>query len=439
MGGGVTELFAEAAQGVLHAAEGGIDGDTLEFGDGFKGDIGLHAEDKDFALLGGKGGDGGADAVTQFAVGGVGGGVETACGKELFEGEGCFAGAERGLEAGVGLFFAAEIDDPVAGDAEEPGHDVAAVEAVEVFEGAEPDILEDVFGGVRVADHAIDVAVQGTAGPLHERVKGGKVACLRGCQQVFKGGFLQDHGVGERNGWAGGILSERVEKLPEGAVGGGKMGGGEGGPGGERGFGEPEEGGEEEGEIAEEDEGVGAEGTHVVEIGLAEAESEGGEAEVVGPGDAEEEGKPGEPGGEVEPESGEEGAEQEEEAVEGKHVGGEGDPERAFADFDVAAVAVDGDAPDAFAAGQGGEGVAEFVGEDVESDGAGEEAEGEELEEAAEEEAEEGVAVGGVELEGDELAEKQVEAAVGGGKEGDAEQAVEEQAQELHERFIKWR
>lgn len=190
------EDFAQFAEGVLHPGQGGVDGDFLKFGDFFEGQIGLHAHEKDFALFGGEFCHSRADALAEFAVAEVLIGSGEGRSDEGGECGGFLLSAAHGLlEAGIRFSFTGEIDNPVAGDSEEPRAQFIAFVTVQVAEGAEPDILKDVFGGMHIVDHPVNKAEQGLAGVVHNFTEGVDIALAPCVQKVFKISVLH-HGFG---------------------------------------------------------------------------------------------------------------------------------------------------------------------------------------------------------------------------------------------------
>ena len=139
------------------------------------------------------------------------------------------------------------------------------------------------------------------------------------------------------------------------------------------------------------------------EVALFGAEGEDGVGDVEGPGEAEadveeagdfegegvaEEGE--KMGGlEVGEEADDAEAEHDEDGVERDEVGGEGDPDAGFVGLDITALGGEAEFVDFAAGSEGDEGVAEFVAEDVEADGAeaGDEIEEDPTDEAEAEEA----------------------------------------------------
>jgi len=94
------------------------------------------------------------------------------------------------LEADIGLPLSGEVNNPVAGDAEEPGDKILAVIPVESPDGPQPDILEDVIGPVGVVDHAENKPVERTPCLFDNALQGVGLALPILGQQVFKVRFL---------------------------------------------------------------------------------------------------------------------------------------------------------------------------------------------------------------------------------------------------------
>lgn len=209
----------------MHAAKGGVDGDILEFGDGFKGDVGFHAQSENFALFWGEACKRGANTKAEFAVAGFMGGGLPGAGQEGFEGGVGFAPAEGMLQADVGFFLAGEIDDPVAGNSEKPRKEFVGFVAVEALDGAEPDILKDIIRHMGIAHHAENKSVKGFPGLFDNPGKGLQIAVAVCVQIVFKGWGLRHKGL-ELFSWVflyinegkTGLLHIKLYFVPDGQV-----------------------------------------------------------------------------------------------------------------------------------------------------------------------------------------------------------------------------
>lgn len=183
------EGVAEVFEGIVHATEGGIEGDVEVGCDFVEGDV-FGAQEEDIALWGGEGMDGLAEEVVEVMAceqfGGKHGGL---VGEGLDEGGGVgIGGGDWGIEEEIGTMTAKFIDDEIARDAEEPSAKVAAMEAVGFLEDAHPGFLEEVFEGGGGGGPAGEECTQRGGMPQDEGIHGRDVALVRIASQ--EGGIV---------------------------------------------------------------------------------------------------------------------------------------------------------------------------------------------------------------------------------------------------------
>ena len=166
--------FSEVVLGVMHAGEGGVEGNAEKAGNFPEGEPGLGPQGEDGLLVGMQAFDGGLNPVGEVALLGVVAGGRLAGGEGVFEGMG---GAGKWLMDGEdGFVFAEGVEDEVVGDAEEPTEEAAAVKPVEVADGFEPGFLDDVFGLIGVSGEAQGKGIEGRASRFDRALEGVKIA-----------------------------------------------------------------------------------------------------------------------------------------------------------------------------------------------------------------------------------------------------------------------
>lgn len=148
-------MVADFVQAVAITAGGGVGRDVEQGGDGIEGQAFPEFEMKDGALVGGELGEGGLKGVAKRLFIRIRAGVE--------EGD---PGAGFGMDTFAGLATSGEIDELVAGHAqEEPAGIACVVEEGGTFHQLAPQLLEDIggigFGSGDLKEEAVDRIAMG--------------------------------------------------------------------------------------------------------------------------------------------------------------------------------------------------------------------------------------------------------------------------------------